>query len=387
MELAGIAAGIADARARAAAAASDCCAASSTARQQRSSCAVSASSPLDLFGYVGEGTPADAMAQEALLLWVGIMDAPPGLWAPRGGRAGEPKGTTGEGGGVSSDVVRRLRKEGLDAPVLKSIFCASDAIRLQLAQSLLAVCGVTEETLMTADQASADGDATDRDSTRIDSAGSDTADGDRRASKVDDEGVEDGDGVSVVHEDVEFKTDRLFQGSDNKENTEERRPQGSTSPEDERAPPANTKPAMKEADGRDRREQEALVADLRGHIVRLLLDNIPRPEAAEGSSRETDSKQEATVPGIGAGKGPGTGPRIDAPRKDCTQLFDVLCALVRKSLIVDGARNQRSSEPPLDLSSLSSDLVERLVAHPCREKRGSKEVDKDTLLVRNIVGD
>lgn len=39
------------------------------------------------------------------------------------------------------------------------------------------------------------------------------------------------------------------------------------------------------------------------------------------------------------------------------------------------------SSPAVDVQSLSLNLVERLLAHPFTEKRGSKEAGKDTLLV------
>lgn len=42
-----------------------------------------------------------------------------------------------------------------------------------------------------------------------------------------------------------------------------------------------------------------------------------------------------------------------------------------------------AGDAPIDVRSLSSDLVERLLIHPFREKRGAKEADKDTLLVRS----
>ncbi|CAN0071818.1 unnamed protein product, partial [Sphacelaria rigidula] len=110
------------------------------ARMQRPLCSTGAASPLNLFGCVGEGSTADAMAREALLLWVGISSAPQHCSNGRKTEVGAGGVGGGEKAGDSLCPPRTL--EDLDAPVLKGIFCASDAIRLRLAKSLLSVCGV-----------------------------------------------------------------------------------------------------------------------------------------------------------------------------------------------------------------------------------------------------
>ncbi|CAM9998552.1 unnamed protein product, partial [Ectocarpus sp. 12 AP-2014] len=135
MELAGVAADIADARSRATGGAGAAGAAGRVRQQadppRPSESAPGNTDPLDLFGWVGEGSPADAMAQEALRLWVGVSRAP----ARRHGRLQLPSGERqAEGGQGVPDDGRSSTAAGhhgaaMDGPILKAIFCASDAIR------------------------------------------------------------------------------------------------------------------------------------------------------------------------------------------------------------------------------------------------------------------
>lgn len=296
MELAGVAADIADARASA----GD----KSNSRSSSSRPAVAA--PLDLFGCVGEGAPADAMAQECLLLWVGVSRAPLGAWVPRDGHGGR-RGSEG----VHSDNIRRCLKGRLDGPVLKAIFCASDAIRLRLAQSLLQVCsvdagtsrggvdGVAKYTTVGQDTAVGQDTTVGRDTT----VGQDAAGG-----KNDDEGV------VIVHLDDGRSPDTRFRVREASKDNKEACFEGG---------------------------EATVVNEIRKHVVRLLLDNVPRPEktsggedcgpkVGEGALSVSGSVLE-TVPGTGSETGSGI-PR--ARRRDCTQLFDVLCTLVGESMKV-----------------------------------------------------
>ena len=126
------------------------------ARMERPLFSAGSAAPLDLFGCVGEGSTADAMAQEALLLWVGITRAPRHCLDVRrtkvGATAVSSRKEAGDGLCPSGTL------EGLDAPVLKGIFCASDAIRLRLAQSLLSVCGVDVPAVRAEDSGAIQGD-------------------------------------------------------------------------------------------------------------------------------------------------------------------------------------------------------------------------------------
>lgn len=282
MELAGVAADVANARASANSGSS-----SSSSRRHRSAVVAA---PLDLFGCVGEGAPADAMAQECLLLWVGIARAPVEAWVPRGEGGG--RGVRGrKREGVRSETVRRCRAGGLDGPVLKAIFCASDAIRLRLAQSLLQVCSSADA----GQDTTVDKDAVvDKDTVGREKCGED--------------GDDDDDDVVIVYA------------------------------EDERSPDDDNEACFV-------RGETTMVGELREHVVRLLLDNTPRPEKTAGEGgcgpKEPSGVGEGalsasgsvpkTLLGIGSGTGSG---RPMARRTDCTQLFEVLCPLVGESMKV-----------------------------------------------------
>ncbi|CAN0036660.1 unnamed protein product, partial [Ectocarpus sp. 8 AP-2014] len=322
MELAGVAADIADASSRTTGGAGG-------VRQQAdpprpSESAPGRTAPLDLFGWVGEGAPADAMAQEALRLWVGVSRAP----ARRHGRLPLPSGKRRVEGrqGVADDG-RSSTAAGpgaaMDGPILKAIFCASDAIRLQLAQSLLSVCGGTGGPV----------GGTGGEGVGALTAGSSSPMGGAVPSDVASGNTEEetDDGVLVS---LGAGEESATAGT------------GSPAPEAEAAASAG----VRTIDG------------LREHVVRLLLANMPRAEGA------------------------GAGPRRRRPsgRKDCTQLFDVLCSLVEESMKAAAAAAACTTEAEhgrLRVDSLTADVVERLLAHPCTERRGAREIDQDTLLV------
>lgn len=363
VELVGVAADIADARAL-------------VIRHKRSSCPVGTTSPLDLFGCVGEGTPADAMAQEALLLWVGITRAPPDCWPPPSPRAGELDGRKmGIGDVVASDgnVARHPTVEKLNAPVLKAIFCASDAIRLRLARSLLSVCGVEGPTVPgsgTASEYAAGGE---------DVAGRVARVG---AKRIEESDVERGGAVTdTVQTDEKLHTEASDLGSGDKKSAGERQAQELLVVDNDtvsHTAPEGVKPLEVACAGDEDGEGKAPVDDVPGHIVRLLLGNIPRAEAVNGGLSGAREMEAFSVPEtlLGTALG-GKAP----PRRDCTELFTVLCALVAKSLKADSSRGHDPTGPPVDIQGLLSDLVTRLNAHPCTERRGAKEADKDTLLV------
>lgn len=236
--------------------------------------------PLDLYGCVGEGSPADSIAQEALDLWVGVSRAPM-----------DCRKTL-----LPSGTVDRVRGEGhingfpFDEAVLKAIFCASNAIRIRMSQSLLKVCDATNDVV---------------------------------AKEI--EG-----NIVIPKADGDRVSSREQHG-------------GRCTPLDE----------------------------VREYVVRLLLENIPRPHsgAEEGGMTGTEAKNRVSQPYM--------------VTRDCTQLFHVLCTLVRVSI---GAKSregaQREAGHRLNVSELASNVVERLLAHPCTEIRGSREEEKDTLLVR-----
>ncbi|CAM9236271.1 unnamed protein product, partial [Ectocarpus fasciculatus] len=327
MELAGVAADIADASSRAAGAAGG-------VRQQQtelprpSESAPGNTAPLDLFGWVGEGAPADAMAQEALRLWVGVSRAPP----RRRGRLPLPSGERRAEGepGVPDDGRSSTAAAGpgaaIDGPILKAIFCASDAIRLQLAQSLLSVCGSSGSTggPVVCSPVGGIGDEgvgtlTPGSSSPVDGAVPSDVDA---ASGNTEEETDDGVLVNLGEGSAAAGT-------------------GSLAPEAEKEEGAASA-GIRTADC------------LREHVVRLLLANMPR--AADGA-------------------GAGRRQRRPSGQRDCTQLFDVLCSLVEESM-KGGVEHDR-----LGVDNLTADVVERLLAHPCTERRGAREVDQDTLLV------
>lgn len=163
-------------------------------------------------------------------------------------------------------------------------------------------------------------------------------------------------------------------------------------------------------------ESEAARNDLREHVVLLLLDNIPRSaKSGEGGLPMLGAKEEEEVEGgrgaVSRDTGDGQRQRKRRRResrrkdKDCTQLFDVLCALVERSIKLARAVDQdragggssggataaaaavaeaAATGPKhgrLDVDGLAANVVERLLEHPCTERRGAREADKDTLLV------
>lgn len=255
--------------------------------------------PLDLYGCIGEGSPADSMAQEALDLWVGVSRAPMACWK------------TLQSTDVPSGTVDRVSGDGhsdgypLDEAVLKAIFCASDAIRIRMSQSLLQVCNAANDVV-----------ARKIDNNNV----SPKADGNRALS-----GEPDGNRV-VQHG-------------------------GKITP----------------------------LGELREYVVKLLLENIPSPYGGteEGGMTGTEvTVTDGTVAQV----------RVSQPytrTRDCSQLFHVLCTLVSVSIVAKSREGaQRESARKLDVGELASNVVERLLAHPCTERRGSREEEKDTLLVR-----
>lgn len=273
--------------------------------------------PLDLEGCVGEGTPADAMAQEALLLWVGMARAPLESWVLA---SREP---AGEGEGVrSEEAAGRFRAGALDAPVLKAIFSASDAIRVRLAQSLLQVCGAGSAAAADVKDPTVDEDtiaagvkypAVEEDTAAVSSAT--TAVTAAWSEAVDDENREyEYDDVVLV----DMDDGRDFEAS----------------PEPEKAadPPTGLSRGEGSPDKAACRKggagMRALSEELREHVVRLLLDSIPRAEKAD------EEGVGATRSGVEEAPGNVSGWLPAARRRDCTQLFDVLCALVKTSVVV-----------------------------------------------------
>lgn len=331
------------------------------ARMQRPLCSTGAASPLNLFGCVGEGSTADAMAREALLLWVGISSAPQHCSNGRKTEVGASGVGGGEKAGDSLCPPRTL--EDLDAPVLKGIFCASDAIRLRLAKSLLSVCGVDIPEVEAEDSGAVPGDI----------AGIEDAD-----VVVQEGGAENieevsGDGGGVaVQTDADVLVEEGAVELENKKSTA-----GKLTPKEAQVVEYDTFGAhtASAADTEDMIFED----ELPGHIVRLLLDNIPRPEGAAGGGLPGGALENEAFSRASGAVVPGT---VVGRRSDCTELFTVLCTLVGESMKVGVGRDRRpSKKPALDVQELLSDLVARLVAHPCTERRGSKEDEKDTLLV------
>lgn len=343
----------------------------------------SSPSPLDLFGCVGEGPPADSMAQEALQLWVALSRAPPEACAD--------STELQKGGGVDGETQGRdCRPEKLDGPVLKGILCASDAIRLQLAQSLLEVCGTPEDSRQnpTIEEIMApkakkmeeykkeklpdtDKDSSPQeDSSEVDEdppvqkdpspvekkegmaaaveAGPDTADdgasakgGADRAGLPSISGEDGAEGVSIGREDLTGAIGPQDVALRERESGVEEGAAVSDCP--------GAVNAKDSADGKSlacRSLGSGITAAvdpvverseaLREHAVRLLLENLPRAN-------------EDIHEGDGAGNLPGKVPkkcpvveggcrtvrsRTRAEWRDCTQLFDVLCVLVKDSIEV-----------------------------------------------------
>ncbi|CAM9294212.1 unnamed protein product [Scytosiphon promiscuus] len=304
---------------------------------------VHTSTPLELFGCVGEGAPADAMAEEALRLWVVVSRAPPGSW--------EPVCDEGDGRVARdcSEVGDRFSEEGppiaqetaMDTPVLKAIFCTSDAIRLQLAQSLLTVCG---------NGSGIYGGLESKDH---------TGSGITQEEKQQEEQCSDEIPETTALIEVETNACR---GS------------GST----------------------DETSTRAAGDDLREYVVRLLVDSIPREdEAQEGRGMPmavaTVRVGEEEVDNRRALAGAARLRQREAKQRDCTQFFHVLCHLVEESIKLSSEKKRASKagegtadslkHSDFDVDRLTSDIKERLLAHPCTESRGAKESDRDTLLV------
>ncbi|CAM9382024.1 unnamed protein product, partial [Laminaria digitata] len=196
--------------------------------------------PLELFGCVGEGAPAESMAQEALLLWVGVFRLSPQSrallqGAQDTGQRDKAQGDAeigGEGGGGGGD-------KALDKPVLKAILCASDAIRQRVAQSLLQACGVGPAAAAAAAAAEA-GEAAAAAAATVSAVG--------------------GSEVAASDAALEKETDcsalaQLTQGRD---------------------PVAAITTSAASWEGEGGRGGMSVRDELREHVVRLLLDNIPR---------------------------------------------------------------------------------------------------------------
>lgn len=318
--------------------------------------AAAAAAPLRLFGCVGEGTPSDAMAEEALRLWVGVSRAPPRSWGPLL--------LTMDDRGAGGDDTPAAPAAGMDGPVLKAVFCASDAIRAQLARSLLLVCGGVGTAAAEAAAEAAAGRASSS------------------SSANDHEAIEAaGEGAGAPP---------LPAATSSTPAVAARRQEGT-------------------AAAATATESEAARNDLlREHVVRLLLDNIPRSvksgdgATAGGRAPASGGKEEhGPAASAAAVSRAGRRRRRETRRKDkdCTQLFEVLCALVEKSIKLaadqgraGGLGGESSSSAAaavagpkrgrLDVNALAANVVERLLAHPCTERRGAREEDKDTLLVR-----
>lgn len=384
--------------------------------------------PLELFGYVGEGAPAESMAQEALLLWVGVFRLPPqsrallqrghhtaqrdkaqgdealggkglrGAGLGTGGRGDkrESLGDKGVGGGdkglgeegvvrggeeegrkdIEAVEARRSRLEALDKPVLKAILCASGAIRQRVAQSLLQACGVGP--------AAAAAEAVEAAAAAVIAA---AAAGDKEEVAVEDcaeeklASEEDNASARSSTSSVTAASSEFVE-SDALEKEAECAPTPQLSQECDPVAAAmaasvvSSSPGTCAAGGLEQPAaanggeevpatgalslekgvpgaavcaagggvvtsvgggvvREVSVRDeLREHVVRLLLDHIPRT---------TKPGQEVEV---GRGLGAGAGARgggvcgVLERRRDCTQLFQVLCALVEELIEV---RRHRSA--------------------------------------------
>lgn len=294
--------------------------------------------PLNLFGWVGEGAPSDAMAEEALRLWGGVSRTPPGYW---------------------EKALLQERPEVMDVPVLKAIFCASDAIRQQLAQSLLLVC------------AGAGGVARDDHATSFPVKADGPLDGDGGGTKLPIESASSlSTAVTTAPSDASLDGTQEIGVVIRNPGAGCEGPGRVTDPIPTRAAPASH--------------------DLREHMVRLLLDNIPRA-ATPGDGMSALDQQIERKRGVTAA-GDVRRRQREAHGKDCTQLFDVLCVLVEGSIKATaserragGSGGDGAQEPEdgrLDVNALAANVVKRLLAHPCTERRGAKEADKDTLLVR-----
>lgn len=360
MELAGVAADIADARAPPTTATPAAVADRRPAgRQHRAHAAAlpgngSIAPPLALFGSVGEGPPADSMAQEALLLWVAIALAPAKSWTASSfvsrGEASKDASAGGE-----AVLVRPSQVDAMDEPILKGIFCASDAIRRRLARSLLEVCGdggdggraveppapppvdavagggskaagregergeMEEEgdAASASDYASASATATVTATgltLEVEAEAGAEAEASAASSEVvgmSDGGTEEDDVVLV----------RLGDGRDPESSSAAPNAAGA-----EKSAAATTAlstsgevPEEVACRGGGERVVCPSAGELREHVVRLLLNSIPRVDKSGVSG------------GTRAGKVPRAVPRWKQRdrKRDCTELFDVVCALVK----------------------------------------------------------
>lgn len=400
MELAGVAADIVDASSRTSrclpsALTPTATTTSTTARRSatlnNNAAAALPQAPLELFGCVGEGAPAESMAREALVLWVGVFRLPPQsralLQGPQDsaqrdkGPEGKTQGDAGAGGGRDKGlgdkgvgggrhieegegvVARRSRLQALDKPVMKAILCASDAIRQRVAQSLLQACGVgpaaaeaaaaaaaatasavvgnevavpaclektapggndnvsarsSTSSLTVASSGFVESDALEKESdcalTQLSresdhAAAAAASVGCSSPASFSAAGVCAFDGLEKAAADGEGKVPETAALSSQKGVPEEQAVCG----------------AVGQAGGaRVRGGGGVSVRDeLREHVVRLLLDNMPRMAKP---SREI---------GVGEGaRGVGLIHGSTERRRDCTQLFQVLCALVEELIEV-----------------------------------------------------
>lgn len=312
--------------------------------------------PLDLSGCVGEGTPAEAIAGEALSLWVGITRGAPEAWASSQGidealPQAPAKGKIGrlEGGVASQDALGRYRLGALDKPVLMAIFCASDAIRLRLARSLLDVC---EETPGAASVTAAASDSTrSRGSASEKSSGAVVRDeahvNHQEVLSTEPKVLMEASGApfapamelapaSSSEDDNDIMDDSTAEGEDTATTLPESDDSYKTAQAlvtSDSAEPASL-PAQTRGEGGgvgklpELPTVEMLVQDLRIYIVRLLLDSIPRFETLNASGEVSPNTAGDKTPLLGTVSGRQT------RRENCTQFFDVLCTLIGKCLQV-----------------------------------------------------
>lgn len=325
---------------------------------------VQTSAPLDLFGCVGEGAPAEAMAEEALNLWVGVSHTPRGAQREVLSLREEGDGRGGRGGGgarerISETGLAMDEATSMDGPILKAIFCTSVSIRLQLAQSLLSVCG-----------------------------GGGGNDGGLLKAKENSASSSPGQTAALSTAPTVASLGTTQQGGQD----------GQCSDDSPGTAAGTTSTTNKQGPGStDERSRRGDTGGLRKHVVRLLLGGIPRADKSQAGGAmpilrvggEEVAKRRALA-------GDARRRQQEARRRDCTQLFDVLCHLVEESIksSTDKGRASETGEmvggcpkhDDFDVDGLTSDVQERLLAHPCTERRGAKEADRDTLLVSPELG-
>lgn len=359
--------------------------------------------PLELFGCVGEGAPAESMAREALVLWVGVFRLPPqsrallqgakdtdqrdnalgdkalgdaGVRGGGGGGGDKGLGDKGVAGGRYIEggegvVSRRSRLQALDKPVMKAILCASDAIRQRVAQSLLQACGVGPAAVEVAaaeaaaaaaaatatasavggnevavaacpEKPASDGNdnASARSSTSsLTAASSEFVESDAMEKEADcapTQPSEESDHVATAATAASVASSSSAAGACASSGLEKNAGGG-----EERAPATaalSTDKGVLEEEavcgavgkaggpgawaGGGGRGRVGVRDELREHVVRLLMDNVPRM-AKPG--REV---------GVGEGTRGGVICGSTELRRDCTQLFQVLCALVEELIEV-----------------------------------------------------